>query len=218
MLAVNRRILIGGALLCGSSVVLSASTIVRQVPLDLSAADAAGAADRAAAKQAAKNNPPHAPKAVLIIYDTVYGNTELLARNMGQALGLGISRVKRVGDVTPGDMHGLKLLVVGSPTQDGQPLPALSAFIKGLPPGALDGVRTAVFDTHYSPAALDELPRLKRITMKIKGLAGTRLAKLLEEKGAQIADINGFGVDWLKGPLSAGELEQAEEWARSLNR
>jgi flavodoxin len=52
----------------------------------------------------------------LVIFDSVFGNTEQIARAMGKGLSLeNGTRVSRVSEVKPEDLRGLELLIAGSP-------------------------------------------------------------------------------------------------------
>lgn len=64
----------------------------------------------------------------LVVYDTFFGNTEQVARAI--AVGLGAEAVK-VDSFTPGQLAGLALLVVGSPTRGFRSSPK----DQGLPEG-----------------------------------------------------------------------------------
>ena len=64
---------------------------------------------------------------VLVVYDSVYGNTEQIARAIGEGLGAEESvPVVRVADVNPEQLRNLDLLVVGSPTQRFTSLPSVT--------------------------------------------------------------------------------------------
>jgi flavodoxin len=53
----------------------------------------------------------------LIVYDSVYGNTEKIAKAIGDAIA-GEVEVLRVGDVNVGDLETADLLIIGSPIPD----------------------------------------------------------------------------------------------------
>ena len=54
----------------------------------------------------------------LVIYDSVYGNTERIALAIGKALGNQEDvAVLKVRDVMPAQFAGSQLVIVGSPTQ-----------------------------------------------------------------------------------------------------
>ena len=71
---------------------------------------------------------------VLVAYDSFFGNTEQIARAIGGALGSQEDvATLRVADVTPEQLTGLKLLVVGSPTWGFRPSPETKDFQKRIP-------------------------------------------------------------------------------------
>lgn len=150
----------------------------------------------------------------LVIYDSVFGNTERVARAIGSALGEG-TPVQRISAVTPADLNGLEILFVGSPTRGFKPTPAITAFLSALPAGALDGVRAAAFDTRIP---LDSIKNpVFRLIVKAGGYADKIIAKALTAKGAALAiPSDGFVVLESEGPLKEGELERAAEWARTI--
>jgi flavodoxin len=58
----------------------------------------------------------------LVIYDSVFGNTEQIAQAIGNALGSQEDvKIVRVSNVKPEQLTGLKLLIVGSPTRQFRP-------------------------------------------------------------------------------------------------
>lgn len=152
----------------------------------------------------------------LIIYDSVFGNTEKVAQAMGKALDFKHRvEVVKVGDATIGQLSGIELLIVGSPTRAFRPTPAMSKFLGGIPPKSLKGVRVAAFDTR---ASVDEIKsRLLHAMVGMFGYAADPMAKKLVNKGAiQTAEPVGFFVKESEGPLKDGELERAAEWAKSI--
>jgi flavodoxin I len=111
----------------------------------------------------------------LVIYESFFGNTEKIARAVGASLGLSEEDIVRVGDVKPGQLQGLDLLIVGSPTRAFQPCPETKAFLKGLPSGALKGVKVAAFDTR---AIMNEkTPRILRFLAGLFGYAAEPVAR-----------------------------------------
>lgn len=150
---------------------------------------------------------------VLVVYDSQWGNTEAVAGAIRGALGVDAA-VRRADDATIADLTGVDLLVVGSPTQGGRPLPAVSKFVANLDGGALHGLRAAAFDTRIRSCTRGFAVRL---LMRTIGYAAPRLASALQAKGAQLAaEPEGFFVADKEGPLEAGELDRAASWARAL--
>ncbi|MBJ2355793.1 flavodoxin family protein, partial [Sphaerochaeta sp. S2] len=81
---------------------------------------------------------------VLVVYDSMYGNTEKIAQAIGTATE---ATVLHVNQVKEEHLTGLDILIVGSPTQAFQPLKPVKTFLKDLPAGSLKGVKIASFDT-----------------------------------------------------------------------
>ena len=63
----------------------------------------------------------------LVIYTTMYGNTEKIARAIGGALS---AEVLSVQEANPTKLTGIDLLLVGSPTQAFNMLPAMKTWLK----------------------------------------------------------------------------------------
>jgi flavodoxin I len=142
---------------------------------------------------------------VLVVYDTLYGNTEKIARAIAGAI-TGDVKLLRVGEAGPADLEGVELLFMGSPTQGGQATKAMQAFLYKIPARALNNVRVAPFDT-----------RLKTKLVKMFGYAAGRIDKALKEKGGTLVASPGlFVVKGTKGPLVDGEAERAAAWAKGI--
>ena len=143
----------------------------------------------------------------LVVYDSGFGNTELIAQAVGKVLaGAGKVRVVRPDAVNQADLASLDLLVVGSPTQGGMPTKPLAEFIAGLSGSKIEGKKVAAFDTSMT-----------MWVAKLFGNAGKRIAKRLEKKGAVlVVPAAVFIVNDRSGPLAEGEIERAMEWARDI--
>jgi flavodoxin len=147
----------------------------------------------------------------LVVYDSVYGNTEKIARAIGDAVG-GEVRVLRASETKTTDLDALDFLIVGSPTQAFRALNSVQSFIGRIPGGALKGVKAAAFDTRM-PA--DDVGKGLRFMMKIGGYAAPRIADSLKKKGGDlVAAPEGFFVKEKEGPVREGELERAAAWAK----
>ncbi|HJT59019.1 MAG TPA: flavodoxin family protein [Ktedonobacteraceae bacterium] len=150
----------------------------------------------------------------LIIYDSVYGNTEKIARAIGDGL-TGDVKVVRIGDANTFELQGCDLLILGSPVHGGRPTPALDTFIKKLPANALMGMSVAAFDTRFE--AVDQGIGL-RILMSVIRYAAERIAKDLVKKGGKlVVNPEGFIVENKEGPLKEAELQRANSWAKAIS-
>jgi flavodoxin I len=141
----------------------------------------------------------------VVVFDSVYGNTEQIARRVADALP-GTVKVVRVGSASVTEINGADLLVVGSPTVGGRATKPMQEFLDNIPKNVAERVRLASFDT--------------RISMKfanIFGYAATRMADALGQKGCVLKlPPEGFIVKGRNGPLADGELERAAAWGKAI--
>lgn len=148
----------------------------------------------------------------LVIYDSVFGNTEKIA--LAIAAGLGTQAIP-VDRVNLKELHDLDLLVVGSPTRRFSPTESINRLLNNLPNSHLDGVSVAAFDTRIALETIDS--KVFRFIVDKGGYAAKAIAKALEKKGGRlVAQGEGFFVTDEQGPLKDGERERAADWARGL--
>src|SRR5579863_2146285 len=149
----------------------------------------------------------------LVIYDSMYGNTEKIAQAIANGL-TGEVKVVRVGDMNASELRSFDLLIVGSPVHGGRATPAIDAFLKQFPAHALEGKSVAAFDTRLES---EEQGIGLRILMSVIRYAAERIAKELAKKGGRlVAEPEGFIVEQKEGPLKQGELERASQWAKTM--
>jgi flavodoxin I len=143
----------------------------------------------------------------VVVYDSVYGNTEIIARAIGDAIP-GEVQVLRVDQVTASDLETVELLVIGSPTHGAMPTEAAQALVERIGSPARDGAKVATFDTRLTWGFLE----------RWGGFAAPKMADTLQEKGWTLAgEPGGFFVKGLrKGPLKRGESDRAAAWAKGL--
>ena len=151
---------------------------------------------------------------VFVIYDSVFGNTEKVAQSIAAALG---TQAIPVSQVEAGQLPGLDLLVIGSPTHGFRPTEGISKLLNGLSKNHLASVRVAAFDTRIALKTIDS--KAFRFIVDKGGYAASTIAKTLEKKGGQLVTPGeGFYVTGEQGPLKDGELERAADWARCDDR
>jgi flavodoxin len=143
----------------------------------------------------------------LIVYDSIYGNTEKIAEAMtGAITPSDEAKVLRAGEANPAELESLDLLIVGSPTHAGRPTAAVQDFLNKVTQESLKGIKVAAFDT-----------RVTSKFAKIFGNAAGRIAGHLTKKGGVlIASPENFFVTGREGPLKEGELERAAGWAKGI--
>ena len=153
---------------------------------------------------------------VLIVYDSYFGNTEKIARVVADTLAASadVETVKITG-FTFDKVSGHDLFILGSPTRGFNASEQVQAFLKTIPAGGLQGIKTAVFDTRIHPDTIKFF--LPRFIVKRGGYAAEKMASALSQKGAVLsAGPAWFIVKESEGPLVEGELEHAAQWAASL--
>ena len=145
----------------------------------------------------------------LVIYDSLYGNTERVAQAIAQATH---AKLEPLAHLKRSMLEAADLIFVGSPTQGGRPTPPLKEFLDQLPEHSLRHRWVAAFDTRYTAT---EHNFFLRLIMKLAGFAAPRIADQLIDKGGQLAaEPEGFIVHDSKGPLKTGELQRATDWAK----
>jgi flavodoxin I len=148
----------------------------------------------------------------LVVYDSVYGNTEKVAQALADALGC---EARRVTAVTLEQLAGLDALLVGSPTQAFQALKPVNDLLKSIPAGSLKGVKVAAFDTRMDVKKVNNV--VLTFLARLFGYAAEPIGKQLVKKGGtQAMPPEGFIVEGKEGPLQEGELERAAGWARRI--
>jgi len=158
----------------------------------------------------------------LVVYESMFGNTERLAECVAEGLRLEGAEVEvtEVGGA-PSTVSDVDLLVVGAPTHAlslSRPSTRADAVQKGAPESRQrlglrewlgagvsesPGLSIAVFDTR-----IDKVRRLPTA-------AGPRAAKIARRRGfSLLTKPAAFVVEDIKGPLSNHEVERAIGWGQ----
>ena len=169
------------------------------------------------------------PRKTVIVFESMFGNTEKLAREMGDGLaaeGLQVA-LADVRHVRPEDFAGCDLLVLGAPTH---------AFTLSRPGTRADAVRQGAQESRATLglrewlASLDEVfgsgtarPAAAVFDTRVEkvqhwpGSAARKTARVLRGHGIEVIDRPAsFYVEDVRGPLVDGERERARIWARHL--
>ena len=150
---------------------------------------------------------------VLIVFDSQFGNTEKIARAIGEGFSEN-DKVKVVRVSEAKELGGVDVLIAGSPTQGGRPTERLRDFLNRIPENGLKGISVAAFDTRILEK--DQNFALSML-MKTIGYAAEKISKMLESKGGKlVAQPEGFIVKGKEGPLAEDELERAKDWAKQV--
>lgn len=143
---------------------------------------------------------------ILVVYSTRFGNTERLARAIGNALEE--TATVRVVEATAAErLHGdgVDLLIVGAPTQVHGLLLGVRGFLRRLKDRGFSGRRAAAFDTRLA----GELSKT--------GSAAMVIGRMLQRAGLTlIVAPESFLVADYEGPLADREETRAMTWARRI--
>jgi hypothetical protein len=162
----------------------------------------------------------------LVLYESMFGNTEAVARSIAEGLRLsGTCETSSVDALRPGALAEIDLLVVGAPTQAwGLPRArtwysptALQAKAAPRPEGFLRDELAAIVEGRGRAAAAfaTRLDRPRALT----GSAARGISRRLRRRGWVLVDRPmSFVVTGTDGPLRAGEIERARAWGESLGR
>jgi flavodoxin len=148
---------------------------------------------------------------ILIVYDSLFGNTQKVAETLATALVSHQVSLKRAPDAGAGHARDADVLFVGSPTHGGRPSEATKRFLSSLDVESLNGKPVCAFDTGI-PAQGQGF--LIRFVVGVFGYASKRIATSLAQKGARVVASETFYVLGKEGPLKEGELERARDWAK----
>ena len=153
----------------------------------------------------------------LVVYDSVFGNTEKVARAIGDSLETtGDVEVKKAISVPTSELKNYDFIIVGSPTHGGRASQDMKKFLNDIPKDGLVGIKVAAFDTRTE--VKNSGIGLRMIT-GVLGYAAGRIAKFLKKKGGrQILEPEGFLVNGREGPLIEGELERARNWTEGITQ
>ncbi len=151
---------------------------------------------------------------ILIIYDSMFGNTEKVANKIVQSFPEKDIKLVHIAKAELKDIESCDLAIFGSPTHGGQPSAPISEFLKKLPKDALKGKLVAAFDTRFSKT---EHGLGLKMLMNMIGFAAEKMLTNLKTKGGKpVLPGKGFIVNDKEGPLSKGELARATKWADEI--
>ena len=160
----------------------------------------------------------------LVVYESMFGNTEQVARQVAGGLAAyGEVEVREVSEAPSMPDELLDLVVLGGPThafsmsrestrQDarrqgathGEVYAGLREWLDGIPPGAHHPM-VATFDTRVTKVRL------------IPGSAARKAAKVAGRLGYLVTGPpESFFVEDTDGPLAPGELDRARAWGEQI--
>jgi flavodoxin len=144
---------------------------------------------------------------VLVVYDTKYGNTKLVAEKIVEGLNevKGIdTTISDVKDTDPKTATDYDAILIGSPTHFGGPVRGINKFIDKLGKLDLKAKQAAVFDTYLGE---DFEKSVKKMETRIHEKAPT--LKLITP-GLSIR------VDGMKGPVTDSEIPKCTKFGQHI--
>lgn len=160
----------------------------------------------------------------LVVYESMWGNTEQVARAIASGLGQTLSvEVTEVSSAPAEPGAELDLIVVGGPTHAFS-MSRESTRADALDRGASHGRRDKGLRDWLE--ALSNRPRRQQVVSfdtrvekmrHLPGSAAKSAARIAHRHGFdRAAEVRSFYVADLEGPLLDGEVERAEAWGRQL--
>lgn len=167
----------------------------------------------------------------LVVYESMYGNTERIARairdGLRQSIATDVVPAHRAPTVVPAD---LRLLVVGGPTHAFSMSRASTRqearkqydVVMPIEVGIREWLGMLIRDTkaasgtpHVDVATFDT--RIAKVR-RLPGSAARSAAKVLRHGGFRLRDSASFFVNESTGPISGVEIERARRWGEELGR
>lgn len=138
----------------------------------------------------------------LVLYDSNFGNTKLIAEEIAKNLGSDV-KLSSVKQFDGTDIDDINLLVIGCPINGWRPTEATLAAINLLRDRLKDGLKYSTFDT--------------RVKLFIHGDAKEKISQILSSAGGKLVfEPQAFYVAGKKGPLFNGELEKVANWTKLI--
>ncbi len=147
---------------------------------------------------------------ILVVYDSVFGNTKKIASTIADALGEDVT----LSHVEETALEGsYDVIVVGSPTRAFQPTKPIKDFVKRLTKDQV--AKIAFFDTRIDIEKVDS--KMLRRMEKWFGYSNDTLEKIAAKKHIPCHPNSGaFFVLDSEGPLADDAVEDAAIWAKSI--
>ncbi len=146
-------------------------------------------------------------KRALIVYESVYGNTERVAALIAEEIrssGEVQCDVRRTGEIHTDELASYDAIIFGCPNHNQEPARNLLKFIDRVAAVEFDEKIGAAFDTY---------------TGGNKRIAVSKLEKIISQKVPCIkiaVDGLSMKVEGRKGPLVESDLELAREFGRAI--
>lgn len=144
---------------------------------------------------------------VLVVYDTKYGNTKLVAETIIEGLE-GVEGIETaiydIEKLKLDDLPDFDVVLIGSPNHFGRPVRGINRFIDRL--GELDtgGKKAAVFDTYLGGD-------FKKAVLKME----SRIKEKVPDLELILPGLS-IKVEGTKGPIVDGELPKCRDFGNKI--
>lgn len=145
----------------------------------------------------------------LVIYDSYYGNTAVIAETIAKELDCEHIKVHAFNSDLVNDYD---LVVIGSPTRAFTATKEIKAIAKKL--SRID-IKVALFDTRI--AVEDKTPKVLKVLSAKFGYSNDTLEKILSHKNINpVIESGKFYVQDTEGPLRDEEIQNAKDWINQI--
>lgn len=153
---------------------------------------------------------------VVIVYDSIFGNTQKIAQAMrdGMIEANVTCKIFSVAEVTNGSFETAELIVFGSPTRVFQPTKLMSKLLADKTMNFANR-QVAVFDTR-AEIKTGSAKFVHTLVEKLGYAAGKMGKQLTARQAILTGDQGAFFVTASEGPLRSGEADRAFLWAKNL--
>lgn len=149
----------------------------------------------------------------VVLADSMFGNTEKVARSIMQGLDRYEAEYIRVKEANLEQFANIDLLVVGSPTHGGRASEPTQELLNTLPNEVLKQLKVACFDTSIP---IEGQKGFVKWLIRTIGYAAPKLARWFKAKGSQVLASETFFVLGKEGPIKEGELDRATAWGKEI--
>ena len=143
----------------------------------------------------------------IIIYESKYGNTRLMAEKIAEGIrqASGVeAEVRELKEINPDGLTEFDAIVIGSPNHMGNATRSIRKFIDELGKINLRGKLAAVFDTYMGKD-------FEKAVKKMEKQMGEKAPSLsLAAPGLSVR------VEGMKGPITEGELPRCQDFGITI--
>ena len=145
----------------------------------------------------------------LVVYDSLYGNTEKIALNIAKLLKC---KAIKVSELNNFDIKQIDLLIIGSPTHAGSSTQNIKNFMNRY-----DDLSHLKFGCFSTGVIKEDKNVFFKTLISILGYASKKMSKTMKNKGAkEILKPIDFFVRDKEGPLIKESINSSEKWIQNI--